>query len=38
MQVVCEVDGLGGLGRMIKWSKIDGDLPDGIVADRGTLR
>ena len=38
MQVVCEVDGLGGLGRLIQWSKINGDIPDGIVADRGTLR
>ena len=38
LQVECEAGGLGSLGRMIKWSKIGGDIPDGIVADRGTLR
>jgi len=39
MQVECEAGGLDRMvGRMIKWSKIMGDIPDGIVADRGTLR
>ena len=38
-QVECEAGGLDRMvGRMIKWSKIMGDIPDGIVADRGTLR
>jgi len=39
MEVECEAGGLDRMvGRMIKWSKIMGDIPDGIVADRGTLR
>jgi len=38
MEVVCEVEGLGGRGRQIQWSRIGGNLPDGIVADKGTLR
>ena len=37
-QVVCEVEGLGGRGRQIQWSRIGGNLPDGIVADKGILR
>ena len=37
-EVVCEVEGLGGRGRQIQWSRIGGNLPDGIVADKGTLR
>ena len=39
MQVECEAPGLGSfVGRMINWSKIGADIPDEIVADRGTLR
>jgi len=38
MEVVCEVEGLGGRGRQIQWSRIGGNLPDGIVADKGILR
>ena len=36
--MVCEVEGLGGRGRQIQWSRIGGNLPDGIVADKGILR
>jgi len=38
MQVVCEVNGLGGLGRMIQWSRIGAEIPNGIFAERGILR
>jgi len=38
MEVACEIGGQFGFGRMIEWSKIGTEIPDGIVADRGTLR
>ena len=28
----------GSSGSMVTWSKVGGDIPDGIVADGGTLR